>query len=191
MAQLLMEPESTLTPTATVAAPLLAGFSFALIGVVLQIQTNDADWQALVLLLLLLAGMLLIVTVQSMLWYRAYHSRPFAQLMWDMVARIAYDLGVLLLLTGVATLLVTENPSGLRDVVVAIAYLGVIGEAVWILASWTCKGARQVNSERIYRAVLGDDATYDAIKAVQTAGAWKAIRKRVRKGESLQVGDFP
>ena len=57
------------------AAPLLGGFSIALIGVVAQ-ATDHFRWPGVALLLLACASIAFIICVQTAFWARQYLVRP-------------------------------------------------------------------------------------------------------------------
>lgn len=60
----------------TIAAPLLAGFSLAAMVQTLAINTREARWPDVALLLFMLAAILFITTVQAMFWARGYQTTP-------------------------------------------------------------------------------------------------------------------
>jgi hypothetical protein len=148
----------------TSAAPLLAGFAFALVGLILD--KGHLVWQPdLVLLLLVSAGILLVYSVQFAFNARRYHvppgdylafleiaaKEPFPQPCvrrwqgqmleeherWAARARGTYNIGILLLLSGVTLLLVPHAgpcnmPAG-RVFAVVVALIGTTLEAGWQL----------------------------------------------------------
>lgn len=67
--------------TTTVAAPLLGGFSIALIGVVAQ-ASDHFRWPGVTLLLLTLAAIAFISCVQCGFWAKQYLSRPDEVMSW-------------------------------------------------------------------------------------------------------------
>jgi len=60
----------------SIAAPLLAGASFALVALVLQATTRFGRWQDLALLFLVAAGLAQVFAVQSVIWTRRYMATP-------------------------------------------------------------------------------------------------------------------
>ncbi len=139
---------------ASVAAPLLAGFSLALIGLVLPSQ-KLLRWPELALFLLVLSALLLLAAVQHGFWARQYIATPSDLSQWWpdldeseerllMVrreqwsyqtiytvyagrARAAYRLGILALLAAVAVVVVPDRPLG----EVPAGRLAVVGLAVF------------------------------------------------------------
>jgi hypothetical protein len=151
------EPAAT-DQIATSAAPLLAGFSFALIGIILT-SDQSLRWPDLTLALLVVAALLLINTVQlgsiARRWslppaewrelldvmpeerVRAMHNTAWDTLRrqpkWLLLTRLTYNTGVVVLLAAVAFSLVpssTESLSAWRIAAIAIAGLGAIGQAI-------------------------------------------------------------
>lgn len=60
----------------TIAAPLLAGFSLAAMAQTLTITKGQTRWPDAALLLLMLAAVLFVTTVQAMFWARGYLASP-------------------------------------------------------------------------------------------------------------------
>lgn len=144
----------------TVAAPLLAGFSFTLLTFVVQDPARFAmpDWT---LLLLVGAGIAMIFAVQFGAWARQHESRPgdyrewwkdadrdpalaeeqrksaLEHALWARRTRNMYNLGVLLLLGAVALLLWPPNDSvdlgSPRGWAFVVAALGLLGELSWLV----------------------------------------------------------
>jgi len=155
------EPAAT-NQIAGSAAPLLAGFSFALIGLIVT-NSDKLRWPNLALALLVAAALLLVNAVQAgsiaIRWsiepsqwktllsvarteqLGALHNAGPASLRkhkaWLIVTRVTYNAGVVLLLTAVAFCLV---PSGCHAVpawrVVAICLAGVGAAGQLILTAW-------------------------------------------------------
>jgi len=147
----------------TSAAPLLAGFAFALIG--LLFDKGNVIWKPdLAMLLLVIAGLLLIAAVQFGFNARRFHVPPgdyiafldiakedgfspqLGELQaewrgihaeWATRTRYAYNAGVTVLLAGVATVLVPATGPGhmapLRAAAVLVAAVGALGELAWWL----------------------------------------------------------
>jgi len=148
----------------SVAAPLLAGFSFALVGLVIP-SPNDFRWPSAALLLLLAAGLAFIGAVQCWFWARMYaitpqdidlwrpdypakqklaiqrlHMRGFD--IWSSRFNRFYRVGILLLLAGMTFTLVPRGDIGpVRSLAIALAAAGFIAELVWIAAIWLLKGS--------------------------------------------------
>jgi hypothetical protein len=146
----------------TVAAPLLAGFSFTLLTLVVQ-NPDDFAEPGLTLLLFVAAGLAMIFTVQFGAWARLHEARPSdyrewwpdadkdaglvqehrdtlrTHTQWASLTRLSYNLGVLLLLAAVVFLLLPPGESvdltTARGWAVAVALAGLVIEAGWML--WT------------------------------------------------------
>lgn len=145
----------------TVAAPLLAGFSVTLAGVVMQ-ATDKFRWPGLGLLLLAVAAVLLLFCVQCGFWAR--HELAFPEEVvqwwpdfrsspdrrsrvaeeqrrryqsyrqWADSARRAYNCAIVALLAGVAvTLIPVENgwDSVMRWCAAGVFGLAALGEIIW------------------------------------------------------------
>src|SRR6185437_13136820 len=139
--------QDSLDAMAGVAAPLLAGFSIAFIG--LAIGSAPAfRWPGWTLLSLTMSGLLLSSAVQGGFWVR--HDRPDVdnedQLRWNLamreykrwlrVTRWAYNAGIALLLLGLALALYprAHDPAApWRQVAAAVAGAAAVGEVVWAL----------------------------------------------------------
>jgi hypothetical protein len=149
------------------AAPLLAGFSFALIGLVLQSGAR-LRWPDLALTLLVLAALLLIEAVHFAYSARRYYIPPAEWLAWASLAsegrladletqviafhrhhnrwlirtRYAYNLGVVTLMLAVTISLVPPGSiSHLRLTAIAIASIGFVIELTWTLGGEVRKWA--------------------------------------------------
>ena len=147
----------------TVSSPLLAGFSFTLIGIVLG-TTNAFRWPNAALALLVGATALLIGSVQSAFWARQYVVTPGELAEWwpglytdperlhevrgeqlghkqlhdRWVRRFAalYHGGILLMLAALAVLLVPPAAVGVgRLAAIVLAIVATVGEAAWIAAT--------------------------------------------------------
>jgi hypothetical protein len=148
----------------SVAAPLLAGFSFTLIALIVP-KTQGIRWPGAALSLLVAASLLFIASVQCGFWARMWSIKPSdltdwrpsdrdvrkhaeqraharGNAIWSLRFRRAYRAGILALLAGVAILLV---PSGhisfMRWIAIVIAVAGWALEASWIASSWLLKGS--------------------------------------------------
>ena len=143
--------------TGSVASPLLAGFSFALVGLVLP-SPEHFRWPNLTLGCLFVAGVGFIAAVQCGFWARQYAVRPEDIKAWrpeypakriDAVQRLhnrgfyiwnhrlnwLYRWSILFLLMGMAFALVPPgDASARRWVIVAIALAAVVAELGWIVA---------------------------------------------------------
>lgn len=146
----------------TIAAPLLASVSIALVAVVLS--GTAAFWHVnAVLLLLVLAAVALIATVECSFMARQYVVTP-SELedwwpdsdqagrrkmlrreqryylsrfrFWTVRARFAYNTGILALSLGVVALLIPKGHiSDGRLAVIALAGLAFLAELVWIVVT--------------------------------------------------------
>lgn len=143
------------------AAPLLAGFTFAII---VQLATTAEAvtrlrWPEATLAILLSSAFLLILSVQAAIWARQYQVTPpeveawtqgtdprtaaslqhllhRQNLWWAAATRFAYHFGVALLLFGVAlTLVPTGDVSEGRAIVLALAFGAFAFEFSWIIAA--------------------------------------------------------
>jgi hypothetical protein len=150
--------------TGSVAAPLLAGFSFALVGLIVP-SPGDLRWPNLALSLLVASGVSFIAAVQCGFWARQFavtpdeirlwhpdypegrmralqrlHARCFYR--WNGRLNRSYRAGIVLLLLGVTFTLVPPGHVGwLRSVAVAIAAAATAGELLWIGATWLLAGS--------------------------------------------------
>jgi hypothetical protein len=148
-----------------VAAPLLAGFAVALLGLVLQVDTQ-MRWPGTALFLFAASAVLFLQVVQlnarargfvvsfrqALDWYPdADDPERRARVLdevwqhdakwrfWIRRARVLYNVGIVLLLLGTAVLLV---PAGLRDLTfmrwsaIVVALLGAGYELLAMLGSW-------------------------------------------------------
>lgn len=141
---------------AGVAAPLLAGFSIAFIGLVIG-SAAAFRWPGWTLLALTISALLLVTAVQGGFWVR--HYRPDVsdedRHAWNLVlpefkrwvhlTRWSYNSGIALLLLGLALALFPGNHArdpGLRQVAAWIAVAAAIGEVTWsLLARRSALGA--------------------------------------------------
>lgn len=152
----------------SVAAPLLAGFAIALIGIVLQVGNNTRA-PGLTLALLGAAVVALLASVQCAFLARLYdinptelaawwpdHAEPARaeQLVkeqayhsamhrtWSAYFRRSYNLGVLLLLAAIGVMLMPPGSSHHeteRWVACGLVALGFCGELAWLVAFWAEK----------------------------------------------------
>jgi hypothetical protein len=115
---------------ATVAAPMLAGFTVTLIGVVAQAD-DRFRYPELSLLLLTLAAAALITCVQAGFWFQ----RPVPHTSvrrWRSVARLSYDGGIVMLFAALSTVLTPMDTSQLvRWVAAGVALAAALAEIVW------------------------------------------------------------
>lgn len=148
-----------------VAAPLLAGFAFALIGLVVtspgSVRFADAALSCFVA-----AAVLLIAAVQCAFWAREWTIAPGELVdwkpdpgtshdrrvdlqrlhragfrIWANRFRWTYRWGIVVLLAGIAIVLVPDGDVGaLRWVAIAIAWLGFLGELLWIASGALLRG---------------------------------------------------
>jgi MFS family permease len=162
----------------TTAAPLLAGFSFALIGLIVQ-DESKLRWPNIALALLVGAALLLITTVQCTFTARQYYVPPGEWLGWlDLAgearaeqladeleqmlpkqtrwlrrARYSYNFGIATLLLAIATTLVPPGALGsvasARLVAIALALLGLAVELIWTLSGEVTRWKRRRENRRI------------------------------------------
>jgi hypothetical protein len=148
----------------SVAAPLLAGFSFALVGLIVP-EGKGIRWPSFTLALLVAAGFLFVAAVQCGFWARLWavtpseinewtptdpeerrhaeqrlHAAGFR--LWSYRLTWAYRWGILALLAGVTLVLVPPgSPSAARWVAIGVASAGWLLEAVWIGSGWILQGS--------------------------------------------------
>lgn len=148
----------------SVAAPLLAGFSFALVGLVIP-SPEYFRWPSGTLILLLAGGVSFIAAVQCSFWARQFavgpadveewrpqhplerkvalqrlHKHGF--LLWGSRFNFWYRAGILLLLAGVVLAVVPRGTIGTgRYVAIAVAASGFLGELCWVFATWLLRGS--------------------------------------------------
>jgi hypothetical protein len=147
----------------TIAAPMLAGFSFALIALILP-KEADLRWAGVALSLLVAAGILFIMTVQCAVWARQWvvtptelkewvpndATRRFAEQrlhahgfdVWSARMLRAYRAAILALLAGVAVTLIPSPKTEItltRWFAIGIAAGGWLLELTWILCNWFVK----------------------------------------------------
>jgi hypothetical protein len=148
----------------SVAAPLLAGFSFALVGLIVP-EGKGIRWPGVALAFLVAAGLLFIAAVQCGFWARQWtvapseleewwpddpeerkhaeqraHAQGFAT--WAGRLRLTYRTGILFLLVGIAMTLVPPGGIGVaRWFAIAIAFAGVALELLWIVSGWLLVGS--------------------------------------------------
>ena len=145
----------------TVAAPLLAGFSFGLIA--LTIPGDGIKWPAVAQALFVASGLLFILAVQAGFWARQWVIRPSDLAEWhphdspkrmhaeqrlhrrgfDIWAprfRWTYRAALLSLLTGVVFMVVPPgNVHGSKWLAIVAASIGWLAEALWIFAGWVLR----------------------------------------------------
>ena len=149
----------------SVAAPLLAGFSFALIGLIVP-EGTGIRWPGLALTLFVAAGLLFVAAVQCGFWARLWtvtpsdlcewspddpddrkraeqrlHAKGFR--LWSNRLTWAYRWGILALLAGVTILLVPPgNLSGMRWAAIVLAAMGWLLEGCGSLLVGSSKRVR-------------------------------------------------
>jgi hypothetical protein len=155
----------------TVVAPLLAGFSITLLGIVVQYD-KALRWPDLALLLLATASVLLLSVVQftyrahryatipneAKSWYpeierdRAQRDRVYEELrnhrachqFWAGRARRLYNVAICVLLLGISVVLVPSSPMGpLRVAAAGVVLLGLAGELLLLTAGWLLAPGRR------------------------------------------------
>jgi hypothetical protein len=147
-----------------IVAPLLAGFSLALLGLVIQVE-DDLRWPDLALLLLAIAIVLLVLVIQFAFRARQYAATPsqvkewwpdfdhnperqqrvYEELgvylachrWWTARARALYNTAIGVLLLGLAVVLVPKHPIGpLRAAAIVAVLAGLSAETVLLAAGW-------------------------------------------------------
>jgi len=148
----------------SVAAPLLAGFSFALVGLVIP-SPEHFRWPDLALLFLFTAGVAFIAAVQSSFWTRQYSITPediklwrpeypsgrmhasqrlhsVAFYKWNGRMNRSYRTGIMLLLVGMTLSLIPPHHVGWgRWLAIAVAIVASLLELFWIAAIWLLDGS--------------------------------------------------
>jgi hypothetical protein len=161
----------------TVAAPLLAGFSIAVVGVILPAR-QEMRFSALALLLLSITAVLMLFCVQSGFWARYYYATPQEATQWwsdyesnierrnsvqqeqrrhytlyrrwASRARRSYSAAIVMLLVGIG---VATTPQGqiarspLQWAAALIFWGAAAGEIVWV-ARTAWKGRRKREADR-------------------------------------------
>lgn len=153
---------SAIDSMGSISAPLLAATSAALLGLVLS--SNDVRYANGALLILALATIAFIATIQLTFWAKRFvvtpsqilewwpepsnerlealkreqrhHMKRFG--VWSNRTRHAYNVGILLFLASIPVLLVPQESlidNRVRLVAVIAAIAGFLVEAVWIVAS--------------------------------------------------------
>lgn len=132
---------------AGVAAPLLAGFSIAFIGLVIG-SVKEFRWPGLTLLSLTVSALLLITAVQGGFWARHYRPDVSADessewtlslpefRRWLKVTRWSYNSGIALLLLGLALAIFPRShasDAAWRQVAAGFAAAAAVGEVIWAL----------------------------------------------------------
>ncbi len=149
----------------TIAAPLLAGFSITLAGVIMQ-ASERFRYSSIALLLLTISAILLLLCVQCGFWARHYYTRPeeasawwpdyeesterrrmlFEEQhrsyplfrLWSARARRTYSFGIVVLLLGI---MVSLMPTGagwqtqVRWGAVIVVGLAALGELLWLASA--------------------------------------------------------
>jgi MFS family permease len=162
----------------TTAAPLLAGFTITLIGLVIN-RSVELRWPDIALLFLTSAAVCLLVAVQCAYSARQYvvtpaeleawwpdhdakgrweqirgiqfgHAELFAR--WVKRFRISYHAGILFVLAAITVVLIPKHSFNLgsaRAAAVAVAALGTLVEALWIAAVYSASHYRNSDPERL------------------------------------------
>jgi hypothetical protein len=161
----------------TIAAPLLGGFSFAAIALVIQARP-DVRWPDQTLALLVVAFLMFVTCVQATFHAKRHHVAPDEWLAWlqlaptdlrraelrkafvaglsvyrrwVVVARWSYNLAIVILFTATAVFLVPRaQVSGWRVAGIVIAGLAAVGECLWV-------GVEQVRPARRRERIRLDD----------------------------------
>jgi hypothetical protein len=142
----------------TVAAPLLAGFAFVLIGLTVSLKGDSpVRCPGVATAFLALSALLLLAAVQCSMWARQYTVTPEEMLAWWPEAdatrradlretqwryqrlaqgwlfgsRTAYNAGILALLLGVLVILIPKYWTGSRIAAVTLVGAGFLIELLW------------------------------------------------------------
>ena len=148
----------------TIAAPLLAGFSATLVGLLLDTLHTNVRWPDMTALLLLISVLAFIATIQFTFNARRWSVTPSELESWyshtcksywvseqrrylgkylprARATRVAYRLGIVSFLSGFTLVLVPPGSVGLvRGLTVGAAALGAAAEVVWIVIDLTHHG---------------------------------------------------
>jgi hypothetical protein len=160
------QPAATET-MGSVAAPLLAGFAFTSVGLILQAE-DHLRWPDQTLVLMVCAALLLITSMQAafnarrhwippaewaswialtsssarrdLIWRRVAEDLcPYAR--WAALARLTYNLAIVLLLAALALLLIPRGSiAGWRLAAIGLATVGALGELCWVIAAYASRG---------------------------------------------------
>ena len=153
-----------------VAAPLLAGFSFTLIGIIVPTPFDHLRWPNLTLALLVGAAVTLIIAVQVGARARAYQTDPdtvgmwlyFFNLtdrvrqqqwhaarlrVWSAASRVMFDLGILFLFAS-ATLFLVPRGSLTSASAARLAPSGIMAVGFGIECIWLVIGVVTVITDR-------------------------------------------
>jgi hypothetical protein len=149
----------------SVASPLLAGFCFALIGLIVP-EGKGIRWPDLALALLVAGGFSFIAAVQCGTWARQWTVTPqeldewspgeeLARIQaeqrahfvgfstWSRRLRFTYRCGIVALLAGVMVMLIPSSHITLmRGLVIGTAAFGLLLECLWIASGWLLKGSQ-------------------------------------------------
>lgn len=144
----------------TIAAPLLGGFAFAAIGLVIEARP-EVRWPDQTLALLVVAFLMFVTCLQATFHAKRHHVSPDEWLAWlalaptdarrdqlhrtfiaglaaygrwVAIARWSYNLAIVLLFAATAVFLVprSHDVSGWRTAGIAIAGLAALGECLWV-----------------------------------------------------------
>lgn len=151
----------------SVAAALFAGFSLTLIGLIVP-DTANFRWPAVGLVLLALAAVLFVASVQCAFWAKQYAITPGDLETWyggmtkhtkiayqrahqlnfrRWVGRMnkSYRLGILALLSGMTVTLVPKGALGvMRGAAIGIIVVGFLIELLWIWSTWILNGSSSI-----------------------------------------------
>jgi hypothetical protein len=153
--------DAVVTAIGGISVPVLGGFSLAAAIQTLTLKPDDLRWLDATLLLFFLAAVLFIIALQATWWARTYRTNTEHFDAWAEGARGICNLGLLILLAGLTTLMVPAPTHGhvpvLRWVAVVVGVVAFIVEAVWIVlltkrTSRACKGSSEADSSRIKRS---------------------------------------
>jgi len=147
------------------AAPLLATVSFALIALVLQMPANTLKWPGAAMIPLVLAGMLLIGSVQAILWAGNNETGG-----WALFARALYDAGTLSLIAAIVLILVPPDPvDRSRWVAIGLGSVGFGCELVWVSCAVVpdVQGFRRSNDLARWQTALDPNLDANQVSSVR------------------------
>lgn len=176
------------------AAPLLATVSFALIALVLELPPGTSKWSGAAVILLVLAGLLLVGSVQAILWAKTNETGG-----WALLARTLYDTGTLALIAAVVVILLPHNPVPTsRWIAIGIGSLGFSCELIWVCSGLVMDVRGFLRSSDIDRwenaldTNLTDDEVRDVRYKLRSQGistSRSALRRSTELGHPIGIDD--
>jgi len=157
----------------SLAAPLLATVSFALVALVLQLGPATVKWPDKALALLVAAGLLMIGCIQAALWGEGKERGG-----WGLLSRMLYDSGTLALIAAIALVLVPPGTmSNARWTATCLASLGFLIELVWSAAAvlQEARGLHGIRDVKRWECAVDPQLTSEQKKSVVEALRSKGI----------------